>query len=92
MKKYVKNKNMEYIELDETETVIHDTESGSIHYLDQVSTIILQTLEEPLSFDALIEALLEMFEGDESVIRNDTAEFLTEMIQKNIVTEVACED
>lgn len=92
MKKYIKNKIMEYIELDESETVIHDTESGDIHYIDQVSTIILQQLEKTMSFEELIAALLELFEGDENEIRNDTAEFLTELAQKNIILEVEDED
>jgi len=92
MKKYIKNKNMEYIELDETETVINDTESGSIHYIDQVSTIILQQLEEALTFEELIAALLELFEGDEGEIRTDTAEFLTLLVEKNIIHEVEDEN
>ena len=87
MKKYVKNDKMDYIALDEEETVIHDTESGSIHYIDQISTIILQQMETPITFDALIAALLEMFEGDENEIRNDTTEFLQELLQKNIILE-----
>ncbi len=92
MKKYIKNQNMEYIELDETETVIHDTETGNIHYIDQVSTIILQQLESALTFEELIAALLEMFEGDEGEIRADTAEFLKLLSDKNIVLEVEDEN
>ncbi len=92
MKKYIKNKTMEYIELDESETVINDIESGDIHYIDEVSTIILKQLEKALSFEELIVALLELFEGNEHEIRQDTAEFLNELVQKNIILEVEDED
>jgi len=76
---------MEYIALDDEETVIHDTESGSIHYIDQISTIILQQMENPVTFEELIAALLEIFEGDENEIRSDTAAFLQELQEKNIL-------
>ena len=44
MKKYLKNVEMEYIVLDDAETVIHDMETGNIHYVDQISTVILPDL------------------------------------------------
>lgn len=92
MKKYLKNVEMEYIVLDDAETVIHDTVTGNIHYIDQISTIILQQLESPIGLNDLFAILLEMFDGNEKEIKNDTAEFIKEMVQKKIVLEVSCED
>lgn len=92
MKKYLKNVEMEYIVLDDAETVIHDTETGNIHYVDQISTVILQQLESPIALNDLFAILLEMFDGNENEIKNDTAEFIKEMVQKKIVLEVSCED
>ena len=92
MKKYLKNVEMEYIVLDDAETVIHDTETGNIHYVDQISTVILQQLESPTALNDLFAILLEMFDGNENEIKNDTAEFIKEMVQKKIVLEVSCED
>ena len=92
MKKYLKNVEMEYIALDDAETVIHDTETGNIHYVDQISTVILQQLESPIALNDLFAMLLEMFDGNENEIKNDTAEFIKEMVQKKIVLEVSCED
>ena len=88
----VKNVEMEYIVLDDAETVIHDTETGNIHYVDQISTVILQQLESPIALNDLFAILLEMFDGNENEIKNDTAEFIKEMVQKKIVLEVSCED
>lgn len=76
---------MEFIALDETEQVIHDVESGDIHYLDEISSVILSQLNQPITLDALIERLLELFEGNSDEIRSDTLEFLNEMTTKNVV-------
>jgi len=88
MKKYIKNNAMEYLELDEAETVIYDVEKGNIHYVDEISIIILQQLEKAMSFEELISALLEIFEGDENEIRSDTAEFIEALVEKKILLEV----
>lgn len=79
------NPIMEFIPLDETEQVIYDGESGDIHYLDEISSVILSQLNQPLTLDALVERLLELFEGDSDEIRSDTLEFLNEMTTKNVV-------
>ena len=76
---------MEFIPLDETEQVIHDNESGDIHYLDEISGIILSQLAESITLDTLLERLLEMFDGEPEEIRADTVEFLEEMAAKNVV-------
>jgi len=88
MKKYIKNNAMEYLELDEAETVIYDVEKGNIHYVDEISIIILQQLEKAMSFEELISALLEIFAGDENEIRSDTAEFIEALVEKKILLEV----
>ena len=85
MKTYQISKSMEYIPLDETEQVIHNTENGDIHYLDEISSIILEHLKTPLTACALLDKLLALFEGDPEEIRTDTMEFLGEMVEKKIV-------
>ena len=83
---------MELIPLDESEQVIHDNESGDIHYVDDTSTIILDLLTSPMTSDELIDKLLDMFEGDPDEIRADTIEFLEELVSKNIITETENEN
>lgn len=85
MKKYKTNPSMEFIPLDETEQVIHDNESGDIHYVDETSAVILDLLSSPMTSDELIGKLLDMFEGDPDEIRADTIEFLDELVAKNII-------
>lgn len=85
MQTYKISKSIEYIPLDENEQVLHDTETGDIHYLDEISGIILEQLKTPLTADILIEKLLEMFEGNPDEIRADTMEFLGELVEKKIV-------
>lgn len=92
MKKYIKNNAMEYLELDEAETVIYDVEQGNIHYVDEISIIILQQLEKAMSFEELISALLEIFEGDENEIRSNTVEFIEALVEKKILLEVENDD
>ena len=64
MLKYVTNPKMEFISLDDSEQVIHDTGSGDIHYINAISKVILEQLSVPLTFDELIAKLLELFDGD----------------------------
>lgn len=85
MKLYKINPTMEFVPLDESEQVIHDTKSGDIHYVDETSTVILDMLSSPMTADELVDKLLEMFDGDPDEIRADTLEFLEEMIAKNVV-------
>ena len=92
MKKYKTNPNMEFIPLDESEQVIHDNESGDIHYIDETSVVILDLLSTPMASDELIGKLLDMFDGNPDEIRADTIEFLDELVAKNIITETENEN
>ncbi len=85
MKTYKISKSIEYIPLDENEQVLHDTETGDIHYLDEISGIILEYLKTPLTADTLVAKLLEMFVGNPDEIRTDTMEFLSVMVEKKIL-------
>lgn len=92
MKKYFINKSLEFIPLDESEQVVHDSESGDIHYVDEISSVILDLLSYPMTSDELINKLLDMYEGDPDEIRADTLEFLEELVEKNIITEIEDEN
>jgi hypothetical protein len=87
MIKYKCNPEMEYIELDETEQVIHDNITGDIHYLNNISGIIIKQFTVSLSIDDLMKQLFEIFDGDPSEIRSDAEEFVNELIKKHILIE-----
>ena len=81
----MKNKEMEYIQVDEKSLVIYDPDSGDTHFIDEVGQSILNLMEEEISVDALVETLSQMYvsEGDE--IRRDVEAFLKEQIEKKVV-------
>lgn len=81
----MKNKEMEYIQVDEKSLVIYDPDSGDTHFIDEVGQSILNLMEEEISVDALVETLSQMYvsEGDE--IRRDVEAFLKELIEKKVV-------
>ncbi|MFR3482846.1 MAG: HPr-rel-A system PqqD family peptide chaperone [Clostridia bacterium] len=81
----MKNKEMEYIQVDEKSLVIYDPDSGDTHFIDEVGQSILNLMEEEVTVDALVETLSQMYisEGDE--IRHDVEAFLRELIEKKVV-------
>ena len=81
----MKNKEMEYIQVDEKSLVIYDPDSGDTHFIDEVGQSILNLMEEEVTVDALVETLSQMYisEGDET--RHDVEAFLRELIEKKVV-------
>ena len=51
----MKNKEMEYIQVDEKSLVIYDPDSGDTHFIDEVGQSILNLMEEEVTVDALVE-------------------------------------
>ena len=85
----MKNKEMEYIQVDEKSLVIYDPDSGDTHFIDEVGQSILNLMEEEVTVDALVETLSQMYisEGDE--IRHDVEAFLRELIEKKVVVALS---
>ena len=83
-----KNKEMEYIQVDEKSLVIYDPDSGDTHFIDEIGQSILNLLDEETTVDALVETLSQMYvsEGDE--IRRDVEAFLRELIEKKVIIEL----
>ena len=83
-----KNKEMEYIQVDEKSLVIYDPDSGDTHFIDEIGQSILNLIEEEITVDALVETLSQMYvsEGDE--IRHDVEVFLRELIEKKVIIEL----
>ena len=83
-----KNKEMEYIQVDEKSLVIYDPDSGDTHFIDETGQSILNLIEEEITDDALVQTLSQMYvsEGDE--IRHDVEAFLKELIEKKVIIEL----
>lgn len=82
---YIKNTDMEFIEVDEKTLVVFDSESGDTHYIDEVGIDIVNVLNDPCDIDMLVERLTAIYDTEPDVIRTDVIDFLNDLISKKIV-------
>jgi hypothetical protein len=68
------------------EAVLIGIETGRYYGLDAVGTAIWNRIEQPCSFDDLCAGLAEEFEGDPAVIEDETRVFLTQLIERELVS------
>ena len=88
IKMYIKNEKMDYIETDESSVAVFDSESGDTHFIDETGISILNILEQPIDFDALVEKICEVYDSAHDEIAGDVREFLNDAVQKAIVVEL----
>ena len=88
IKMYVKNEKLDYINTDDISLAVFNPESGDTHFLDETATDILQILEQPHDFDALIEKLCGIYDAGPEEIREDVMNFLKDAAEKRIVVEL----
>ncbi len=69
------------------EVVFLDLNRGEYYGLDKVGTRIWEILEEPHYFNELIGKLLEEYEIDRNTIESQTFEFLSRMLNKNLIRQ-----
>jgi len=68
------------------EAVLIGIETGRYYGLDAVGTAIWNRIEQPCSFDDLCAGLSEEFDGDPGVIADETRTFLTQLIERELVS------
>lgn len=68
------------------ETVILDLASEDYSGLNEVGTSIWNLLEKPISFSAILKALLEEYEISEAQLEGDISSFLQELVDKKLIT------
>jgi hypothetical protein len=68
------------------EAVLIGIETGRYYGLDAVGTAIWNRIEQPCSFDDLCGGLAQEFEGDPAVIVGETRVFLTQLIERELVS------
>lgn len=83
-----KNKNMDYIQTDETSLAVFDPESGDTHFFDEIGIDILSLLDEPCDLETLLQKLCGIYDATPDDIRADVEEFLAETISKKVVEQV----
>ena len=82
---YQKNKDMDYISVDETSLAVFDAESGDTHFFDETGVDILCCLDQAITLEELLDKLCEIYDASPSDIRADVEEFIAECIVKNVV-------
>jgi hypothetical protein len=68
------------------EAVLIGIETGHYYGLDAVGTAIWNRIEQPCSFDDLCAGLAEEFDGDPGMIADETRTFLTQLIERELVS------
>lgn len=67
------------------EIVMMSIENGEYYGLDEVGSRIWELLENPVTFEQLVNTLVEEFEVDVETCKADTLEFLNQMVEKKII-------
>jgi hypothetical protein len=72
-------------DLSATETVMLDVAGSSYYGLKDVGKVIWDSLESPISVDALCERLLTQFSVDPETCRRETAAFLEALHERGLI-------
>lgn len=67
------------------EIVMMSIDNGEYYGLDETGSRIWELLESPVSVQKLLDTLLEEFEVDQEECKNDTLEFLNDLLDKNLL-------
>lgn len=86
--KYIQNKKVIQSKIGD-EVVMLDMDSGFYFGLNAVASIIWGKLEKPISFEEVINELLDEFKIDRDTCENDTRSFLNQLLDKNIIKSVS---
>ena len=62
-----------------------DMASGFYFGLNSVASVIWQKMKEGISFDALINQLIEEFQVERELCEKDTRELIDQLLEKNII-------
>ncbi len=68
------------------EVVMLSIENGEYYGMDKVGSRIWNLLEEPMSFEALVEKLMEEYEVDEEQCYNEALDFIHTLAEKRIIS------
>lgn len=66
---------------------LFDIKTGDIFNLNEVSSYILQKLNEPVSFTSLVLDVLDRFEVEEDTVRHDVTDTLEELLNEDIISK-----
>ena len=69
----------------DNEAVILGIENGMYIGMNEMGTEIWSRLDEPVRVSGLIETLVNLYDEDEAVIKNQVIEFLDDLLEKSLI-------
>jgi hypothetical protein len=87
-KKYIQNKKVIQSKIGE-EVVMLDMDSGLYFGLNSVASIIWVKLEKPISFEEIVDQLLEEYSIDRQTCETDSKVFWDQLLDNNIIKLVS---
>lgn len=84
---YIQNKEIIQSKIGD-EVVMLDMDSGYYFGLNSVASDIWVLMEEEITFELLINKLMETFDVERSVCESDTQELIDQMLEKKIIRKV----
>lgn len=82
---FYKNPEVEYIPVDETSFVVHNSQNGSTCLLDEIGMQILDILENKTSFEDLLRQLSVKYETTEDYIFDDVKAFVDSALSSGMI-------
>ena len=80
-----KNKSILY-RREKDKTVLLNEISGSPYYLESTGSYIWNIIDGKKSLEDILDELIHNFDSDEKVIKTDLIEFITELLDNQIIT------
>ncbi len=82
---YIRNHNMEFLEIDENSLVVYDENGGDTHYINETGKTIVELLETQKTKEELLRQLCELYEASPEEISEGVDQFLDELLAKKVV-------
>lgn len=84
VERFVQNKEVIQSKIGD-EVVMLDIDSGFYFGLNSVGSEIWSHLSEPITIEDLLNKLMARFDIDKETCQKDTLEFMTQLLEKNII-------
>lgn len=82
---YQRNPLFDFISTTENSLAVFDPESSDIHFFDETGLDILDILQQPCTFETLLDKLCQLYDACPDDIRTDVEDFLTDVTKKKVV-------
>ena len=86
-----RNINIETAEMDD-EVGMLNIDTGKYYVLDAVGRDIWDSLEDPISFEQLVDRLLTIYDVDRKTCEKDTLEFVNDLLENSLIRTADLEE